>query len=259
MQSNDYTFKGGDQTNDVKRWVEDETDLTHDSPFHTIGRGATQAASGNHKHTADEISGLPAGISPSDAVPKLESGAGSPGVGTKFSRDDHIHPAASGGLALGNTIPPADSGTGGVGSSTFAAKADHYHPAHNSAYADNANYANSAGNADTVDGQHASAFAAAGHGHDYASSSHGHNPSASGITPQLHGPYTVNAGAELTIGPIAKASNEYVFYSLFHSSAYIFLSMPSQNANDFTIKIRNSTASTNHSGIYVMTLRVRAA
>lgn len=30
------------------------------------------------------------------------------------------------------------------------------------------NYATSAGNADTVDGQHASAFAAAGHGHSYA-------------------------------------------------------------------------------------------
>lgn len=43
-----------------------DTDLTHDSPHHTIGRGPTQAAAGNHKHVGEDITGgtLPQGIAP---------------------------------------------------------------------------------------------------------------------------------------------------------------------------------------------------
>ena len=187
MPSNEYTFTGGSESNDLKRWVQDETDLTHDSPFHTLGKGATQAASGNHKHIAADIEDLPSGLSLSDNIPKADSGSGSQGVGTQAARDDHIHPAGPGGLTLGNVVPPADSGSGGVGTSVFAAKADHYHPAHTTTNADNANYAANAGNADTVDGVHASGFATSGH-------THAANPPLASTNPAALGSVAVGVG-----------------------------------------------------------------
>ena len=54
------------------------------------------------------------------------------------------------------------------------------------------NYAASAGNADTVDGYHASAFATAGHTHNYAGSD-----SAGGAANLLKGAYTGNGGRQM--------------------------------------------------------------
>jgi hypothetical protein len=269
----------------TKESIENEArktaDSSWDSPFHTIGKGATQAAPGNHTHPATDIKDLPAGLALSNAIPKQDAGSGSAGTGVAASRDDHVHPPTP-GISLGTSVPPADSGSGAVGVLGAAARADHQHPTHNVPYADSAAYA---ANADTVDGYHATSLSKVGHTHtvDYAATAgsastadnadkvdgyhasslskvgHTHNPSDSGIIPAMHGPYSVGAGDELIIGPFTKKSDEYVLYSLFHSSAYINLSMPSQNATNFTIKIRNTTSGTNHSGIYVMSLRVRNA
>lgn len=241
---------------DIENQARKTADSSWDSPFHTLGRGATQAAPGNHLHDANEIKNLPAGTALSNAIPKQDAGSGSAGVGTAASRDDHVHPPTP-GISLGSSVPPADSGSGAVGTSGAAARADHQHPNHNVSYADSAGYAN---NADTVDGYHASDFAGAGHGHaGYSPSDHGHNPSASGIRCFRYGPYSVNANSEVTLGPFGKYGDEHVIFCLQHSSTYLVASMDNYQAGSFNIKIRNTTTGTNHSSIYVHTLQVRAA
>lgn len=50
-----YTFTGSNQQPEQVK----DTDLTHDSPHHTLGRGHTQAAPGNHTHKYTDIVGTP--------------------------------------------------------------------------------------------------------------------------------------------------------------------------------------------------------
>lgn len=233
---------------DIENQARKTADSSWDSPFHTLGRGATQAAPGNHLHDANEIKNLPAGTALSNNIPKQDAGSGSAGVGTAASRDDHVHPPTP-GISLATSTPPADSGSGAVGTSGSAARADHQHPNHNVSYADSAG---SAGNADTVDGQHASEFAAAGHGHAY-------NPSNIGIRSFRHGPYSVNANSEATFGPFGKYGDEHIIFCLQHSSTYLMAAMDNYQAGSFNIKIRNTTTGTNHSNIFIHTLQVRAA
>lgn len=45
-----------------------DTDLSHDSPHHTLGKGPLNASAGNHTHTANEV-GLAAHTHPSSEVP----------------------------------------------------------------------------------------------------------------------------------------------------------------------------------------------
>lgn len=132
----------------------------------------------------------------------------------------------------------------------------------------------SAANADTVDGQHFNwddrgarptyLWGANAYGDSFlmhppshlALAGHAHAPSGTGINVNLHGPFSVSAGTDPIFGPYGKLPNEYVLVSLFHASAYLNVVTPSMNANNYTIKIRNSTQSTNHTGIYVIALRV---
>lgn len=48
-----YTFTGNDDN--VRPEQIKDTDLTHDSPHHTLGRGHTQAAPGNHTHKYSDL------------------------------------------------------------------------------------------------------------------------------------------------------------------------------------------------------------
>lgn len=43
-----------------------DTDLSFDSPHHTLGKGSTQAAPGNHGHKYSEITGVPTDVGPHD-------------------------------------------------------------------------------------------------------------------------------------------------------------------------------------------------
>lgn len=51
-----YTFTGSEQ---VRPEEVKDTDLTHDSPHHTLGYGRTQAAPGDHKHQYKDLIDLP--------------------------------------------------------------------------------------------------------------------------------------------------------------------------------------------------------
>lgn len=51
-----YTFTGGDERQPEQP---KDVDLTHDSPHHTLGRGHTQAAPGNHTHKYTDLVDLP--------------------------------------------------------------------------------------------------------------------------------------------------------------------------------------------------------
>lgn len=68
---------------------------------------------------------------PSTVKPLLESGTGAVGSSTKYSREDHVHPAPPPPvIPQPSTIKPlADSGTGAVGSSAKYSREDHVHPA----------------------------------------------------------------------------------------------------------------------------------
>lgn len=127
----------------------------------------------------------------------------------------------------------------------------------------------SAGNADTVDGQH---FAWADHGNvptylwgansngssfltwtGRFSGAHDHPYSGTGHThywQTVTGPYSVDAGQEHTFSA-GKAADEEVFLTLRHSSAYLHLGLFNYYSTSYSVKIRNSTENTNHSGIYV--------
>jgi hypothetical protein len=59
--SKEYTFSG--QAGPAEPKPKD-TDLDHDSPHHTLGRGPLQAAPGVHTHSASEIPDLPTGAAP---------------------------------------------------------------------------------------------------------------------------------------------------------------------------------------------------
>lgn len=115
--------------------------------------------------------------------------------------------------------------------------------------ATNAGYASSAGNADTVDGQHASAFAGAGHGH---------NPSASGISVIYHNFGSLNAGASKSQW-FGRSNDQYPVVSVSHSSTYILAVVASLTDGGYTVEVRNSTASTNHTNVAVIIHLVRAA
>lgn len=44
--------------------VSNKTDISWDGPFHTLGKGSTQAAPGNHKHVSSEITDLQTIVGP---------------------------------------------------------------------------------------------------------------------------------------------------------------------------------------------------
>jgi hypothetical protein len=57
-QSQRFTGKQGEPK--VEKIV--DTDLNHDSPHHTLGRGPLQAAPGVHKHTISDVTDLQASL-----------------------------------------------------------------------------------------------------------------------------------------------------------------------------------------------------
>src|SRR4029077_11131703 len=67
------------------------------------------------------------GTSPATAIPLVESGAGAVGVAVKYAREDHIHPAFSGGGTPSNANPVMD-GVAAPGVATPYSRADHVHP-----------------------------------------------------------------------------------------------------------------------------------
>lgn len=223
MASNEYSFSG-DPTKRTEADPED-IDLTHDSPHHTIGLGPLQAAAGNHNH-GDKY------LEPTDIV-----------AGSNIT----IHVDANGKVTINGATPGQPiSDHGGL-----SGLADDDHPHYlNQARADGRYSQTSHGH---------SGYAATGHGHDYAATNHGNHPSTPngvGIRIERHGPISLNAGNEMTFN-IAKASNEMVFYSLQHSSTYIFANLFNYGSTSATIKVRNSTSSTNHTDIYVHVLYVK--
>jgi hypothetical protein len=257
-----YQFSGSGTTAEPEP---KDTDLTHDSPHHTLGRGATQAAPGNHKHDIDEIAGADSLIALSDSLPIVPSGTGAAGSGSSASRFDHVHPAPP-GISLGASIPPADAGSGSVGVSGSAARADHQHPNH---------VATSAANADTVDGQH---FAWSDRGTvptylwgistnsdsylvtsaRFALAGHTHNPSASGISVLTHNFGTLTAGQQKTQS-FARSNDQYPVVSVSHPSTYIIAVISSMTSGAFSVEVRNSTAGTDHTNVQVIIHLVRAA
>jgi hypothetical protein len=136
-------------------------------------------------------------------------------------------------------------------------------------------YAGSAGNADTVDGHHFLGqdvggqwpyvwVAAAGNGDNrlmhigHLGYSHGHHPSQVGIRRIEHNFGTVAAGKEAS-HRFGRSNDEYPQVSVLHSSTYIVANVHSLDDGGFTIEVRNTTASTNHTNVRVIIHLVRAA
>lgn len=216
-----------------------DTDLSWDSKHHTLGKGATQAATGNHKHSVKEITDLAEGTSHD------HTGTYAPAI--------HVH-----------------SGSEHSHSGVYA------DAAHGHDYAATGHGHTQVGNSDTVDGQHFNwddrghvptyLWGVSGYGDSFlvwtgriSQPGHGHQPSESGIRGFRHGPFAVNAASEQTFGPFGKNGDEHVVHSLQHSSAYLIATMDNYTAGSYYIKIRNTTTSTNHSNIYVHCIHMRAA
>jgi hypothetical protein len=109
-------------------------------------------------------------------------------------------------------------------------------------------------------------YAAKAHNHtgvyepagDYAPLTHTHNPSQSGIKIDRVSVGSLGAGDERTITG-AKLANEFVMTCVSHSSSYIVAVVSAQTSTSYSIDVRNTTQSTDHTGIYVMVLKVRDA
>lgn len=85
----------------------------------------------------------------------------------------------------------------------------------------------------------------------YPRKNHTHLPSQVGFKIYRNGPYSVNAADEKPIGPYSKLAGEIPFITVQHASAYIFAVVTAMTSTSYTIKIRNSTQSTDHTGIYI--------
>lgn len=72
---------------------ENDLDVSAQSPHHTLGKGPSQAASGDHKHNVKDIEGYeaPAGVSDHD----LLSNRGLNNAHPQYSLANHTHPIGS--------------------------------------------------------------------------------------------------------------------------------------------------------------------
>ena len=61
-------------------------------------------------------------------VPQPDAGAGSVGTSNKYAREDHVHPATTGGVVPSIVTPLVESGTGAVGVALPYSREDHIHP-----------------------------------------------------------------------------------------------------------------------------------
>jgi hypothetical protein len=84
----------------------------------------TAGTAGRVVDAAQLKAAIPAGVSPATANP-LAHGSAAVGTATKYAREDHVHPAETGGAA--NAAPLAH-GTAAAGTSTRFARQDHVHP-----------------------------------------------------------------------------------------------------------------------------------
>jgi hypothetical protein len=129
-------------------------------------------------------------------------------------------------------------------------------------------YANSAGNADTVDGHH---FQGADRGESLPylwgsgdgggdnrlmhvsrlGSSHSHAPSQSRIGVIHHNFGSLNAG-QAKSQRFGRANDQFPVVSVNHASTYILAVISNLDDGGFTVEVRNSTSATNHSNIYVI-------
>jgi hypothetical protein len=139
-----------------------------------------------------------------------------------------------------------------------------------------AGYAPSAGNADTVDGQHFQhadrgeslpyvwAVQAGQNGDNrlmhvaHLGGSHNHNPGQSGIGVIHHNFGSLSAG-QTKSQRFARANDQYPVVCVNHSSTYILAVIHSLDNGGFTVEVRNSTSGTNHTNVHVIVHLVRAA
>lgn len=124
-----------------------DVDVDSESLHHTLGKGATQAAAGNHKHKVADLTDYeaPAGVSDH----QLLSNRNQVDAHTQYALTSHSHAIIDDHGALSGL---ADDDHGA-------------YPLKNGTRATGTWPISITGNADTVDGQHASAFALAGHTH----------------------------------------------------------------------------------------------
>lgn len=110
-------------------------------------------------------------------------------------------------------------------------------------------YATSAGNADTVDGKHASDLSAVGHGHA---------PSSVGIAAGSVNLGTIGPGAQAS-AVIGKAADQRVLVSVNHASTYIVATGEEINAGQARLEARNTTSGTTHTNVTINYVLVRQA
>ena len=218
------------------------TGHTHD--YAASGHTHDYAASG-HNHDAAYISviGTPtAGNLPTiTAGGELQNSTYSP---SSFADSGHTHAAAAlDDLSDVDAAAPTDgyvltwsegdsawvpaeaaTGTGDMLKADYDANAD--------GTVDAADYATNAGDADTVDGSHASAFATSDHTHDYAASGHNHDAAYISViaTPTTGNIPTITSGGELANSAYSPSSfsasghdhsGVYATAAHNHDSAYI--------------------------------------
>lgn len=80
---------------------------------------------------------------------------------------------------------------------------------------------------------------------------HGHVPSQVGIRIGSYTFGSVAAGAQVESPALGKAGNDYIILQSAHPSTYIETSLVNIAAGSFQIRVRNTTASTNHTNIVV--------
>lgn len=136
-----FTGQGGDRAH------EQNVDIDADSPHHTLGKGRTQAAAGNHTHDASEISGL---AKPGDPITDHQQlgNRNATDAHPQYSKTDHSHAIITDHQNLSGLEVDSHAAyptkTGGRASGTW--------PINVTGNAGSANSANSAGNAGTVNG-----------------------------------------------------------------------------------------------------------
>lgn len=89
----------------------------------------------------------------------------------------------------------------------------------------------------------------------YSVPGHTHTPRQVGLDFLHYGPYSVKADDELVVSK-TKLAGQNPMATVQHSSAYIFVVISALASTTYSFKIRNSTQSTDHTGIYVNILLV---
>lgn len=106
---------------------------------------------------------------------------------------------------------------------------------------------------------HTHSYSPTGHTHPYSPDTHTHEPSGAGFRWGSVTFSSVSPDSESVTGVLPKNSNEWIFLQVVHPSAYLFASLVDVTANNFKIKLRNSTNNTTHTNITVWYLLVKVS